>query len=80
MILVEDANAATGAFCIVLKNGLSNAAHRIAGRATTMTSANEIKDLCEAELNRSFASAKAELDQAWQRVTSTPTPTETTES
>ena len=53
------------AFCQVLKTGLANAAHKIAGRATTITSAPEIEAMVKAEMNRAFASAKAELELRW---------------
>ena len=49
----------------MLKSGLSNAAAKIAGRATTITSAPAIQEMAETELNRAFAAAKAELDIRW---------------
>ena len=64
-VSVADASASTTAFCQVLKTGLANAAHKIAGRATTITSAPEIETMVKAEMNRAFASAKAELELRW---------------
>ena len=61
----HDAEACVAAFCQVLKTGLGNAAAKIAGRATTITSAAEIEEMTKAELNRAFASAKSELEMRW---------------
>ena len=52
-------------FCQTLRIGLGNASAKIAGRATSMTNAAEIEDLCHAELNRSFDGAKTELAERW---------------
>ncbi len=61
----HDAEGCIAAFCQVLKTGLSNAASKIAGRATTITSAPEIETMAHAELNRAFASARSELEMRW---------------
>ena len=61
----HDAEGAIIAFCQVLKTGLSNAAAKIAGRATTVTSAPEIQELVQSELNRAFEAARAELAIRW---------------
>ncbi len=61
----HDAEAAVAAFCQVLKTGLSNAASKVAGRATTITSAPEIETMVHLELNRAFATAKSELELRW---------------
>ena len=53
------------AFCQALRIGLGNASAKIAGRATSMTNAAEIEDLCHGELNRSFEGAKTELAERW---------------
>ena len=60
-----DAEAAMAAFCQVLKTGLGNAASKIAARATTVTAAPEIEELAQAEMNRAFATARAELAARW---------------
>lgn len=61
----HDADACMSAFCQVLKTGLSNAASKIAGRATTITSAPEIEEMVKTELNRAFSSARRELEMRW---------------
>lgn len=61
----EEAEADMAAFCVVLKTGLANASAKIASRATTVTSAPEIQELCEAELNRAFDAAQTELVARW---------------
>ena len=61
----HDAEAAMAAFCQVLKTGLANAAAKIAGRATTTTSAPEIETMAHGEINRAFASARSELAIRW---------------
>ena len=61
----HDAEAAMSAFCQVLKTGLSNAASKIAGRATMITNAPEIETMVHLELNRAFATAKSELGIRW---------------
>ena len=61
----EEAEADLAAFCQVLKTGLSNAGSRIAGRASSITSATEIQELCEVELNRAFVAAQSELAARW---------------
>lgn len=61
----HDAEAAMAAFCQVLKTGLANAAAKIAGRATTITSAPEIETMVHLELNRAFTTAKSELAIRW---------------
>ena len=61
----HDAEAAMAAFCQVLKTGLANAAAKIAGRATTITSAPEIETMVHVELNRAFDTAKSELAIRW---------------
>ena len=53
------------AFGQVRKTGLSNTASKIAGRATTVTSAPEIEAMVHYELNRAFATAKSELAIRW---------------
>jgi phage terminase Nu1 subunit (DNA packaging protein) len=60
-----DAEADMASFCQVVKTGLSNAASRIASRAASMTSAPEIQDLVQEELNRSFRAAQGELATRW---------------
>ena len=72
VVRVTDAAAANAAFCQVLKSGLENASHRIAGRATTITSAPVIQEMCEHEFNRAFATAKAELARQWTLATTPP--------
>ena len=64
---VEDMATDTLSFCHVLKNGLDGAAHKIASRAASMTSAVEIHDMCRAEFNRAFSAAKVELERVWKR-------------
>ncbi len=61
----HDAEACMTAFCQVLKTGIANAASKVAGRATTITSAPEIEEMVQLELNRAFASAKSELEMRW---------------
>ncbi len=61
----HDAESAITAFCQVLKTCLSNAASKVAGRATTITSAPEIETMVHLELNRAFATAKGELELRW---------------
>ncbi|KLK90303.1 hypothetical protein AA309_26600 [Microvirga vignae] len=71
VILREGAEADMAAFCIALKTSLTNAAAKIAGRAAIISSAPEIQELCEAELNRAFDVAQAELVTRWTREDST---------
>lgn len=61
----HQAEADMASFCQVMKTGLSNAASRIASRAAAMTSAPEIQDLVQEELNRSFRAAQGELAMRW---------------
>lgn len=58
---IEDVTA----FCQVLKTGLSNASARIASRAASMSSAPEIQEMVQEELNRSFRAAQGDLSQRW---------------
>ena len=53
------------AFCVVLKTGLANASSKIAARAASLTSAPEIQEVCEREMNRAFEAARSELAQRW---------------
>ena len=75
VVAVADANAASASFCLTLKQGLANAANKIAARAAAMSTPAEIKDMVEGELNRCFTTARAELEQAWSRIVSTPAAT-----
>lgn len=61
----HEVEADIAAFVQTLRLGLGNASAKIAGRATSMTNAAEIEDLCHAELNRSFDGAKTELAERW---------------
>lgn len=61
----HDVETDVAAFCQVLRTGLGNASSKIAARASTVTSAPEIEDLCHAELNRAFEGARAELAARW---------------
>lgn len=61
----SDAEADMAAFCVSLKTALASACAKIAARATSMKSAPEIQVLCEAELNRAFDAAEAELITRW---------------
>ena len=61
----SDAEACMAEFCQVIRAGLDNASAKIAGRAVTMTDPNEIRELCQGELNRSFVTAREELDRLW---------------
>lgn len=61
----HDAAADVAGFCQVLKSGLSNAAAKIASRATTITNAPEIEEMVQAEMNRAFRSAREELLGRW---------------
>lgn len=65
VVLRADVEADIASFCGVLHTGLGSASNRIASRATSMTNAAEIEDLCRTELNRSFDSAKVELAEKW---------------
>ncbi len=65
--LVSDVKADLTDFCTSLHTGLGNASNKIAGRAASMTSAPEIEDLCHAELNRAFESARAALAERWAK-------------
>ncbi len=67
VVLRADVEADVTSFCGVLHTGLGSASNRIAGRATSMTNASEIEDLCRAELNRAFQSAKAALAEKWAK-------------
>jgi hypothetical protein len=60
-----DAESDLAAFCVLLKTGLSNASAKIAARATSLTSAPEIQELCEREMNRAFDAARGELARQW---------------
>lgn len=60
-----DAESVMADFCQALRSGLSNAGTKIAGRTTTMTNPNEIRELCEAEINRAFQAAEADLAERW---------------
>lgn len=60
-----DVEADMAAFCVGLRTGLANATAKMAARAATMTSAPEIQEFCEAELNRAFETAQAELVARW---------------
>ncbi|GJE45935.1 terminase small subunit [Methylobacterium soli] len=66
----RDAESVMTMFCQVLKTGLSNAASKIAARATVITSAPEIEDLAHTEMNRAFDSARDDLAQRWARARS----------
>ncbi|WP_052954873.1 terminase small subunit [Microvirga vignae] len=59
------AEADTAAFCIALKTALTTAAAKIAARAALITSAPEIQELCETELNRAFNAAQSDLVSQW---------------
>lgn len=61
----HDAADDVASFCIALRAGLSNACAKLAGRAATMTSAPEIQELAETEINRAFDTAHAELASDW---------------
>lgn len=61
----HDAAADVAAFCQVLKTGLSNAASKMAARATTITNASEIEAMLQAEMNRAFAAAREEIATRW---------------
>lgn len=61
----QDAEADLAAFCQALRNGLTSAIARIASRATMITNAAEIQSLCQAEINRSYEAAQAELERRW---------------
>lgn len=61
----HDAEADMTAFCQVLKTGLSNASSKIAARATTITSAPEIEQMAQTEMNRALESARSELAMRW---------------
>ncbi len=54
-------------FCAELHTGLGSASNRIAGRATSMTNATQIEDLCHAELNRAFQGARTVLAERWAK-------------
>lgn len=60
-----DAESCVADFCQALRSGFSNAGSKIAGRAAAMTSPTEIRDLCEAEFNRSFEAAEKDLAEKW---------------
>ncbi len=60
-----DAESVMADFCQALRSGLSNAGSRIAGSTTMLTDPNEIRDVCEAEINRSFVAAERDLDERW---------------
>jgi phage terminase Nu1 subunit (DNA packaging protein) len=61
-----DAESAIADFCQALRSGFSNAGAKIAGRAAMMTNPAEIRDLCEAEFNRSFEAAEKDLAERWR--------------
>lgn len=61
----EEAVGDVAAFCQVLKTGLANMAAKVAGRATSITSAPEIETMVRTETNRAFAAAREELARKW---------------
>lgn len=60
-----DAESVMADFCQALRSGLSNAGSKIAGRTAGMTDPNEIRDFCEAEINRAMEAAEADLSERW---------------
>ncbi len=60
-----DAESVMADFCQALRSGLSNAGSKIAGRTATVTNPNEIRDLCESEINRAFQAAEKDLNERW---------------
>lgn len=60
-----DAEAAMADFCQSLRSALSNVGAKVAGRAAGMSRPTEIRELCEAEVNRAMLAAQTELDDRW---------------
>lgn len=60
-----DAEALMADFCQALRAGMSNACTKIASRTATLSDPHEILDFCEAEINRSFRAAEADLTERW---------------
>lgn len=52
-------------FCQALRAGMSGSGSTIAGRAAIMSDPNEIRDLCEAVVNKAFRAAEADLNERW---------------
>ena len=52
-------------FCQALRSSLSNTGAKIANRTAAMTNPAEIRDFCQAEINRSFGAAEADLRERW---------------
>ncbi|MCJ2067766.1 terminase small subunit [Methylobacterium sp. J-030] len=63
-----DAETVVADFCQALRSALSNAGSKIAGRVVQMTQPNEVRDLCEAEINRAFQAAESDLQERWADV------------
>lgn len=61
----QDAAADVAAFTVALRTGLSNVSGKIAGRAASMTVPAEIQEFVEAEMNKAFDAAQAELADRW---------------
>lgn len=60
-----DAEMLTADFCQALKSALSNVSTKVAGRAATMSDPNEIRDFTDAEVNRAYRAAHADLQERW---------------
>lgn len=61
----QDAEADAAEFCSALRTGLSNAGAKIAARAAGISSAPEIQEMYEGEINRAFDAVYGHLDAKW---------------
>ena len=52
-------------FCQALRSSMSTTGSKIANRTAAMTRPAEIRDFCQAEINRSFNAAEADLRERW---------------
>ena len=52
-------------FCQALRSALANTGAKIANRTAAMTRPAEIRDFCQAEINKAFGAAEADLRERW---------------
>ena len=52
-------------FCQALRSALSNTGAKIANRTAAMTRPADIRDFCQAEINKAFGAAEADLRERW---------------
>lgn len=66
VVNAREAAADVAAFVVALRTALANVAGKVAGRAASMTSAAEIREFAEAEMNRALAAAEQDLSDRWK--------------